>query len=245
LLGEQSAYRQPSNPPTPLCLPQYEGLEGILDEEKVSTVISAVATKMEELKLEYPLFLVWLAQNSPLDVRAAHLGAAIESLRSSYCTGESVLQTTHLPKKAWKAIRKALLSAFDIATTNLDTDIRESDSVLRQKQRLEKTLNELNNKSSNMKYPEFFDSISLNVGEVEWRSLKQRNRPAHGSGYLFHEYPGLSITTDALYTLFNRIVLKLTNAADCYIDYSTYGHPVRDINEPLGGPEGDGRAAIV
>jgi len=96
-----------------------------------------------------------------------------------------------------------------------------------------------------MKYSEFFESILLKTGEVEQEALKERNNPAHGNRYLPNQYPGLSIITDALYTLFNRIVLKLTDAADCYIDYSSYGHPVRGIDEPLGGPEGDGRAAII
>lgn len=89
-----------------------------------------------------------------------------------------------------------------------------------------------------MKYDDFFDLIYLPIGDVERQALKQRNFPAHGRRYSPNQYAGLAITTDALYTLFNRIVLKLTNAADSYIDYSTYGHPVRDIDHPLGGPEG-------
>ncbi len=240
LLGEQSAYRQPSHPPTPLSLPQYDGLEGFLDEKKVSEIISAVATKMEELKLEYPLFLVWLGQNSPVDVRAAHLGAAIESLRDSYC--KKKLKTHLLPKSVWKEIMNPLLiDAFDNANKKLEQNLQISSEIyiLRNK------LLQLNEKSSNMKYDEFFNLISLKNGKVEKAALKERNSPAHGTRYLPNQYPGLSITTDALYTLFNRIVLKLTDAADCYIDYSTYGHPVRHIDEPLGGPEGDGTPARV
>jgi hypothetical protein len=183
--------------------------------------------------MEYPLFLLWLGQVSPLDVRAAHLGAAIESLRDSYYN----LETTLLPKNVWKtAIKAPLLKTFDDVTANLDEATKESAAIniLRNK------LGNLNDKSSNMKYEEFFDLISLNIGKVEKAALRERNRPAHGSRYSSNQYPGLAMTTNALYTLFNRIVLKLTNAADCYIDYSTYGYPVRDIDHPLGGPEGDG-----
>jgi hypothetical protein len=240
LLGEQSAYRQPSYPPTQLSLPDYDHLEGVLDEKKVSKIISAVATKMEELNLEYPLFLVWLGQNSPREVRAAHLGAAIESLRDSYC--ENNLRTNLLPTNLWKEIMKPLLiEAFDNAHKKLELNLQISSEVkiLRDK------LSQLNDKSSNMKYDEFFELISLKNGKVEKAALRERNKPAHGTRYLPNQYRGLSITTDALYTLFNRIVLKLTDASDYYIDYSTYGYPVRYIDEPLGGPEGDGRAAIV
>jgi hypothetical protein len=138
-------------------------------------------------------------------------------------------------------MKKPLIDAFDKAKTNLEPMLQNSSEM----QILRNKLEQLNIKSSNMKYNDFFKLISLKIGEVEQKALRERNKPAHGNRYLVHQYRGLSITTDALYTLFNRIVLKLTNAADCYIDYSTYGYPVRYIDEPLGGPEGDGRAAIV
>ncbi|MEG4963052.1 MULTISPECIES: hypothetical protein [unclassified Microcoleus] len=230
LLGEANAYKQPSMPPTPLD-PTLQ--QSFVDENKVSSIVNAVAAKMKDLNMEYPLFLLWLGQVSPLDVRAAHLGAAIESLRDSYYN----LETTLLPKNVWKtAIKEPLLKTFEDVTANLDEAIKKcaAINILRNK------LGNLNDKSSNMKYDEFFNLISLKIGEVEKAALRERNKPAHGSRYLSDQYPGLVMTTNALYTLFNRIVLKLTNAADCYIDYSTYGYPVRDIDHPLGGPEGDG-----
>jgi hypothetical protein len=230
LLGQENAYKQPSMPPTPL---DHTLQQSFVDENKVSSIVNAVAAKMKDLNMEYPLFLLWLGQVSPLDVRAAHLGAAIESLRDSYYNRE----TTLLPNNVWKtAIKEPLLKTFEDVTANLDEATKESAAIniLRNK------LGSLNDKSSNMKYEEFFNLISLNIGKVENAALRERNKPAHGSRYSSDQYPGLVMTTKALYTLFNRIVLKLTNAADCYIDYSTYGYPVRDIDRPLGGPEGDG-----
>jgi hypothetical protein len=230
LLGQENAYKQGSMPPTPL---DYTTQQSFVDENKVSSIVNAVAAKMKDLNMEYPLFLLWLGQVSPLDVRAAHLGAAIESLRDSYDN----LETTLLPKNVWKtAIKEPLLKTFDDVTANLDEATKESAAI----NKLRNKLGSLNEKSSNMKYEEFFNLISLNIGEVEKAVLRERNTPAHGSRYSPDQYPGLVMTTNALYTLFNRIVLKLTNAADCYIDYSTYGYPVRDIDRPLGGPEGDG-----
>jgi len=235
LLGQENAYKQPSMPPTPLDSPLQQNF---VDENKVSSIVNAVAAKMKDLNMQYPLFLLWLGQVSLLEVRAAHLGAAIESLRDSYYN----LETTLLPKNVWKtAIKEPLLKTFDDVTANLDEATKKSVeiNILRNK------LGNLNDKSSNMKYDEFFDLISLKIGKVEKAALKERNRPAHGSPYSSEQYPGLAMTTNALYTLFNRIVLKLTNAADCYFDYSTYGYPVRDIDHPLGGPEGDGCPAQI
>jgi len=236
LLGENS-YKQPSKPPTPLGLIQRERF---LDERKLSQIISAITAKMEIINIEYPLFLIWLGLNSPLDVQAAHLGTAIESLRDSYCTLDNELSTLLVPKSIWKMkIKKPLIEGFDKIINSLDEGTIDSSrqKILRRK------LEDLNKKSSNMQYEDFFDLLSLKVGNVELQALRERNKPAHGHHYKPSDYHKLSMTINALYALFNRLVLKMTNASDCYIDYSSYNYPVRDIDHPLGGPEGDGNPA--
>ena len=232
LLGEQASYKQPGRPPVKLDIPDKISF---VDENKVSFILNAVVEKMKELNLEHSFYLVWLSEFSPLTVKAAHLGAAIESLRNSYCCGSDVLKTTLLPKNLWKKIKKPILESFDIAIS-LEPKIQEGNDI----QILRRKLESLHTKSSNMQYEDFFEFISLKIGEVESYALNERNNPAHGYRYSPETYQDLIMTTDALYTLFNRIVLKITNASDFYIDYSTYEHPVRHIDEPLGGPEGDG-----
>lgn len=232
------SYNQPCMPPAPLGVTQNEYF---IDENKVSKIMSAVALAMKHFDIEYPLLLAWLGLSSPLDVSTAHLGAAIESLRDSYTKSNTALETTLIPKKIWKEkFKEALLDAFNRAVSKHDTEFQSLNSleVLRRK------IGNLNDKSSNMKYDEFFELISLKVGEVELRALRERNNPAHGYRYKTSQYHALAMTKNALYSLFNRLVLKLTGASECYIDYSTYGYPVRDIDEPLGGPEGDGNPAM-
>jgi hypothetical protein len=58
--------------------------------------------------------------------------------------------------------------------------------------------------------------------------------------HLSGDYRSLASSVRALQTMFNRCVLKITDGADRYIDYSTYGFPARLLADPLGGPEGDG-----
>jgi hypothetical protein len=232
LLGEQASYKQHGRPPVKLDIPDKISF---VDENKVSFILNAVVEKMKELNLDHSLYLVWLSESSPLTVKAAHLGAAIESLRDSYCSGSDVLKTTLLPKNLWKKIKKPILESFDTAIS-LEPKIQEGKDI----QILRRKLENLHTKSSNMQYEDFFEFISLKIGEVESYALNERNNPAHGHRYSPETYQDLVMTTDALYTLFNRIVLKITNASDFYIDYSTYEHPVRHIDEPLGGPEGDG-----
>lgn len=235
----ESAYQQDSKPPTLLTLDERPDL---LDESKVSTIISAIVTTMKTINLEHSLFLMWLGLTSPLDVQAAHFGAAIESLRDAYC--ESTISNSLISKNLWKnKIKKPLIKCFDEVTNYLDEDLSETEKsnfeILRNK------IEHLNQKSSNMQYEDFFDLLSLNVGKVELEALKERNKPAHGYCYKDYDYDKLFVIRNALYSLFNRIILKITNASNCYIDYSTYDFPVRNIDCPLGGPEGDGIPAKV
>ena len=106
---------------------------------------------------------------------------------------------------------------------------------------LKKKIEYLNDKSSNMKYPDFYDSLNLRTGDVEKKAIAERNKSAHGNRYQSSDYSQLPMKMNALYTLYNRLVLKITGASDYYIDYSTYGYPVKHIDEPLGGLEGNGK----
>jgi hypothetical protein len=239
-LGD-NAYRQPSSPPIPLSVSHAEWC---LDNRKLSKIISAVVNLMEStnINIRSSLSFVWTGLASPLDVQAAHIGAAIESLRDSYCKFyKNKLSTQLVDKEIWKKIfKEPLLTAFDEVVNNIDKvdDDEKSLEILRKK------LENINYKSSNMQYDEFFSVLSLRVGDVEKAALQERNKPAHGHFYRDSDYQKLSMTINALYSLFNRLVIKMTDASDCYIDYSTYGYPVRPIDEPLGGPEGDGKPAF-
>jgi hypothetical protein len=228
-----------SSPPIPLNIPEQNLF---IVEKKISRIISAVVTQMESINIRSSLYFVWTGLASPLDVQAAHIGAAIECLRDSYCKFyKNKLSTQLVDKKIWKKrLKEPLLTAFDEVMNNID----KVDSDEKSLEILRKKLENINYKSSNMQYDEFFSVLSLPVGEVEKAALQERNKPAHGHFYQDSDYQQLSITIGALYSLFNRLVIKMTDASDCYIDYSSYARPVRHIDEPLGGPEGDGKPAF-
>jgi hypothetical protein len=60
---------------------------------------------------------------------------------------------------------------------------------------------------------------------------KRRNDTAHGKSIP----PGIELEaiqdTKYLRGFFDRMLLKLVNASDVYIDYSTPGHPIRPLAE--------------
>jgi hypothetical protein len=108
---------------------------------------------------------------------------------------------------------------------------------------LDRKTRQLNDKTSAMQWSDFFTAAKIPTGDVEEAALYQRNRPAHGTRYE-GDYQKLAASVHALQALFSRCVLKLTGGADHYVDFSTYGFPVRPLEEPLRGPEGDGKPAI-
>jgi hypothetical protein len=241
LVLAEKFYEQPSQPPTPLFLVKDKKL---LDEEKISKIISSVGAKMDII--EHSLWLIWIGLISPLTVRASFFGAAIESLRDScYSSQESKLSASLIPKSIWEKIYNEQLKCeiFDKFDANLNA-LNEDDKInvdSNNFEKLKKKIEYLNDKSSNMKYPDFYDSLNLKTGDVEKKAIDERNKSAHGKRYQSSDYYRLPMKMNALYTLYNRLVLKITGASDCYIDYSAYGYPVRHIDEPLGGLEGDGK----
>lgn len=225
--------------PSPLDFPQ---LDGWLDNEYTSFMIGKIVSKMNEIDIEYSLYLLWTGWNAPMNVRAFYLGAAIESLRDSYLNSVTQNSGSLIRKSTWKdKFDKPLMSLLDQIQNQpglyLNSDERENLDVIRNK------IKNLNQKSSNMKYSSFFEALDLSIGPVESEALKERNRAAHGHRYRSSEYHRLSMNVEALYSLFARLILRITEASNFYIDYSTYGHPIRRIYEPLGGPQGNGRPA--
>lgn len=211
-----------------------------VDEQKLGTALGSLVRAAGQVDLIHSLGLYWLGKGALLDVAAAHLGAAIESLRDDYAAGTKKLGSILLPKTEWDPVRDSLVAAFDAAVASgkaREPGSADAKRILRTK------LGALNEKSSNMKYEEFFATLGLQVGEVERIALRERNMPAHGTKYASDQYPVLAMRVGALQTLFNRCVLKIAGGVETYVDYSTLGHPSRSLADPLGGPQGDGKSA--
>ena len=227
----------PSKPPCSLAM----GTMPTVDSEVVRELTQAVLDLFQRgLDIDFPLWLTWLASASPLDACAAHYGAAIEALRSRFYATTVSGSTTLLPSADWRIVREGLEHALDEKLATLCPAPKADDLKM-----LRNNLGGINNKSSGAKYPEFFRLLDLAVDQVEMAALRERNRPAHGTEYDPSQYVALKANVDALHTLFNRIVLKLAGCGRSYFDYSTYGHPVRNLADPLGGPQGDRKAATV
>lgn len=219
----------------PCCLPfDILAADGFLDEERASTCVTRFLRATELFDIENPLWLYHVGRASPSEAAAAHYGAALEALRETYVKGQK-LETTHLPRDLWDRVRVALQEAFEAAIRGVEIDSKAVDHIRKN------AIPGLNSKSSNWKYPEFFERLGMGTGNVEKAALGRRNKAAHGAGMQKPDYRVLTNMNNAMQTLFHRTMMRVIGLEYDYVDYSSYGFPHRNIGEPLGGPEGDGK----
>ena len=85
----------------------------------------------------------------------------------------------------------------------------------------------------NERFEVFFDELGLPIGAGEDAVIHSRNVGAHGGG---SQEDGADLVTlgNGYRTLLNRALLKVLGFAGHYIDYSTVGHPLRPLDEPIG-----------
>lgn len=231
LLGSTSDFRRASLAPTDLGTT-------FVDEEIVSRVVNGfLAVSEKGIDLDYPTWLLWLARDAPLDTAPAVLGSALEALRRSYLDQAGSGATKILAPPIAKPIVAALKAALANAAATADAGNPADAAAVRL---LTNKISQLNDMSSSMQYPEFFDRLGLPIGTVEAAALKERNRPAHGHRYGDADYAELSKKVYALHSLANRVILMLCDADVTYTDYYTLGHPELRLDQPLGSVSGAG-----
>lgn len=237
LVGGMRALELQSWLPVPVSFRDHPSM----DADLVSRLVNLLLPLVAKYRLDHSLWINWIGSMAPADVAAVHFGAALESFRDAVQSeGDNKL----LSDRDWNQVRPALLTALDgeQARALSAADGESAGAVTWGFEKLRNKLQQLNERSSAMKYTEFFSERGLRVGDVERVALATRNLPAHGHRFEEPDYQKLILNVRALRTLLHRSILAVAGF-DRYMDYSTLGFPVREIAEPMGGPEGDGRAA--
>ncbi len=231
LRGKSAALRNGSLPP--LCQTEDEGVW--LDETKIELAANAfLAVEDRGVSLRYPQQLMWIASMTPLDLRPAIIGSAIEAIRDAWLAGRGL--TRELDPQDWSRLQPHLSSAVKAALVSSGVSVSSDVCEM-----LLHKVSQMNSRSGRRRQRDFFKLIELPIGSVEAAALDERNRPAHGTSYTRKQTQDLHWAVLALVALYNRIILKLGGATH-YTDYSTLDYPSRPIDSPLGGPSGAGSA---
>jgi hypothetical protein len=224
MVGSPSDFRNASVPPTDLGTT-------FVEEETVQQIVQSYVRVCESgLDLEYPTWLSWVGRHAHVDTSAATFGSSLEALRRTFLNKAGKSSTKLLHKSVASTLVDALKDTLRQKAEELSRDT-VSDEVL---QILNNKLDSLNERSSSMQYPDFFERIRLPIGERENEALRERNRPAHGHRYPKEDYERLIRVENVFRTLLNRVILRLCEVEIPYIDYGTLGHPLRLLDDPSG-----------
>lgn len=175
----------------------------------------------ELLDLQKFIFRLWHAEVSPPYMKAAYYGAMIETIQKREIErSNSKISHTIVEKAQYRRSIKVLtkyLQKQGIPTEAKDLFLKKIQNGNMAPQR---TLAE-----------RFYSSLGLTLGVLENGAWDKRNNAAHGN-------EELSViesirSTKILRIILGRIVIKLTEGSEKYIDYYTFGHPVRDLREPI------------
>lgn len=166
----------------------------------------------------------WIGKILPIGTNLPILSSALESMINSYLKAHDLQSTSYMDKAEFhNLVREEIESIEAKLSTNSDSDI-----IIR------KIRNSIF-KGSNEKIAHFYSAIGLEIGEIEKKALKARNRMAHSSVTSMNEDQiRETIRLSRAYeTLFNRTLLKILGYDKAYIDYFSDGFPVRHLKSAI------------
>jgi len=204
-----------------------------VDEDMISGLVSMFRVALVDYPLTEATWRLHYAESTFLEVALPHCAASLESIMNAWFRSrKSRSQRRYLKEKDWSEISREPLELLEQKLVGMPF-------VKRIVGRAAKA----NEFGVNESFPKFLDELGLRIGAVEDRAFHARNKGVHGGAMSGDDYFVLLSNLRAYQTLVHRVLLRVMGWEDEYIDYSTHGHPTRQLNEALGGPRGDGVAA--
>lgn len=176
----------------------------------------------ESLQISDALWKYWIARQSSLGTNLPILSSAIETLAENILKSHSEYKSFYIEYKEFNELIKEELNAIE--------------TKLADKQFKDKILNKLKGaaqRGSNEKLEMMFEILNIKIGKIERNALKARNKMAHSSieNDNIEDIKATIRLTRAYETLFHRVILKILSYDGDYIDYYTFGHPSRNIDD--------------
>jgi hypothetical protein len=190
-----------------------------LNPTQLNRAITALVRAFEELDLANLSWAYWHACAATPHIAPAHFGAAIESLQNAYIKSHpGVVAESWVPRADWKTLRTNMAAAIDGATI--------SDQA---KAALKVKLATFNIVDQRPRLKAVMTAIGLQLGGDEDAAWRRRNKAAHGTPVPEGEELAAIRDMKLLKGLFGRLLLRITNAADQYIDYTSPNFEYRNL----------------
>jgi hypothetical protein len=208
--------------PTPLAYLTNRGWRYELERRALNRMMNALVSSYESLDLANLSWAYWHASIATVHIAPAQFGAAIEALQRAYIQGhENTITTKVLPPKLWKKVRDATAAA-----------ISELDTSEENKSALKNGLGSINRVPQPTLLKSVLDEIGIEMAPEEKEAWKRRNDAAHGTPIPEGDELLAIVDTKLLNGLFHRMLLRIANAADSYVDYASPNVPVRRLEDP-------------
>jgi len=203
--------------PAPLSLQYSNELNPI----RLTRAVEAFMACYDKLDLANLSWAYWHACAATPHIAPAHFGAAIEGLQRAYINANSDrISEVLMPRQDWERLKATLKPSIEQA--NIPDEIKEI---------LVRKLATFNQVEQRALLKAVFASLGLQVSEEEDSAWRRRNKSAHGMPIPEGQEIDAIRDMKLLRGLFQRMLLRMTGAADQYIDYTSLNHPFRRLEE--------------
>jgi hypothetical protein len=195
----------------------------ILDSNLLQALAVGFFDNYERMNLRTFIYRLWNAEISPSYMRAAYYGAMIESIQT---------QETNKPgsKICGTIIEK---SDYKKTIRTLTRLLNKQKIPVQAKTLLLRKIEGGNAAPQRVLAERFYSTLGLSLGPLETEAWNKRNDAAHGT----EPTPGTEIEsyrlTKVLRVTLARIVIKLLQGSDFYIDYYSLTHPIRRLEDAI------------
>jgi hypothetical protein len=194
-----------------------------IEPARLSRIASALYAAYDEVGFGDLSWGFWHARCATPHIAPVHFGAVIEALRK-VCTKR---YSGQIPTKivddpdVWAAFSDAAKALVDGLRIPEDRKLLLVDAVGRTNSMPHKAVME-----------SILDRMGRRIGDAESAAWRRRNDAAHGRAILTGSELEAIQDTKFLRGLFDRMLLKLVDASDGYIDYASLHFPIRPLADP-------------
>lgn len=184
-------------------------MSNMIDSNIFNNLFTSLYNSYETYHFQHLFWMYWHASCSHFYSASVQFGGCIESLQDAYLEKNSSRKIID-SKEIWKNFREKNVSLIDELC--IDDDAKEL---------LKNKINNINLLPQQKQLEKLCDLLNIELTKLESQTWKQRNIPAHGKKVENNiDYiRGVKI----LRTLFNRLILKISNASEYYFDYYSLG----------------------
>ena len=200
--------------PMPLAPLSNRSFRYDLCRAELTRIVNALVAEYEKLDLGILSWAYWHACAATVHIAPAHFGAAIETLQRAYIKGRrGAIKTRILDRPQWDKLQEAIACV-----------IANFQAAEESKRALSDNLRNVNQVPQRAALKAVLRAIGIKLGADEDDAWKRRNSGAHGLPIPEGDELGAIRDMKLLRGLFHRMLLRISNASDFYVDYVSLDH---------------------